>query len=65
MNREIRLTLQTNDKHLKITADINTDNKKFSRILEKFMNPVREFLNKEDNCTDRRYEITKTGYNTS
>jgi len=49
----------------KITADVNTDNKKSSRILEKFMNPVREFLNKEDNCTDRRYEITKTDYNTS
>ena len=47
----------------KITADVNTDNKKSSKILEKFMNPVREFFNKEDNCTDRRYEITKTGYN--
>lgn len=48
----------------KITADVNIDNKKSSRILEKFMNPIREFLNKEDNCTDRRYEITKNGYNT-
>ena len=47
----------------KITADVNTDNKKSSRILEKFMNPVREFLNKKDNCIDRRYEITKTDYN--
>jgi len=47
----------------KITADVNTINKKSSKILDKFMNPVREFFNEKDNCTDRRYEITKTGYN--
>jgi len=47
----------------KITADVNADNKKSSKILEKFMNPVKDFFNKEDNCTDRRYEITKTDYN--
>lgn len=46
----------------KITADVSTDNKKSSKILEKFMTPVREFFNKEDHCTDRRYEITKTSY---
>lgn len=46
----------------KITADVNTENKKSARILEKFMNPVREFFNKKDNCTDRRYKITKTDY---
>lgn len=46
----------------KITADVNIENKKSSKIIEKFMNPVREFFNKEDNCTDRRYEITKKGY---
>jgi len=46
----------------KITADVSTDNKKSSKILEKFMIPVREFFNKEDHCTDRRYEITKTAY---
>ena len=47
----------------KITADVNIDNKKSSRILDKFMKPIREFFNKENNCTDRRYEITKTDYN--
>lgn len=47
----------------KITADVNTANKKSSKILEKFLKPVREFFNKKDNCTDRRYEITKTDYN--
>lgn len=47
----------------RITADVNIENEKSSKILRKFMNPVREFYNKKDNCTDRRYEITKTGYN--
>ncbi|MEN8124140.1 MAG: GNAT family N-acetyltransferase [Bacteroidota bacterium] len=46
----------------KITADVNTKNLKSSNILEKFMTPVKEFYNEKDNCTDRRYEITKTGY---
>lgn len=49
----------------KITADVNVENKKSSRILEKFMNPVREFFNKDQNCTDRRYEITKNTYKSS
>lgn len=49
----------------KITADVNTTNLKSSKILEKFMNPVREFFNKNDNCTDRRYEITKTSFKTA
>lgn len=48
----------------KITADVNIANIKSSRILDKFMNPVRDFFNKVDNCTDRRYEITQNKYKT-
>ena len=47
----------------RITADVNTENIRSSKILEKFMNPVQVFYNKKDKCTDRRYEITKTDYN--
>jgi hypothetical protein len=27
------------------------------------MNPVKEFYNMEDDCTDRRYELKKTSNN--
>jgi RimJ/RimL family protein N-acetyltransferase len=46
----------------KITADVNLENKKSSKILEKFMKPVSKFFNEKDNCMDRRYEITKSAY---
>ena len=47
----------------KITADVHIENEKSSKILKKFLNPVKEFYNKKDNCIDRRYEIYKTDYN--
>jgi len=43
----------------KITADVYTEHRNSVKILEKFMNPVREFFNEKCNCTDRRYEIYK------
>ncbi|WP_157961084.1 GNAT family N-acetyltransferase [Lutibacter citreus] len=49
----------------KITADVNIENEKSAKILQKFMNPVKEFFNKSDSCTDRRYAITKTEYYTA
>lgn len=42
-----------------ITADVNIDNKGSVRILEKFLHLVREFYNERDQCTDRRYALTK------
>lgn len=47
---------------LKITADVNTINVNSVKILSKFMTPVKEFFNKKDNCTDRRYQITRENY---
>lgn len=41
----------------KVTADVNIENIKSAKILNKFFHPVREFYNKKDKCTDRRYEI--------
>ncbi len=41
----------------KITADVNIENIASAKILNKFLKPVREFFNEEDNCTDRRYEL--------
>lgn len=41
----------------KITADVNVKNIASAKILNKFLNPVREFFNENDNCTDRRYEL--------
>ncbi len=49
--------------YTKITADVNISNVKSVRILEKFLIPVKEFYNVEDDCTDRRYELKKTSYN--
>ncbi|WP_319499527.1 GNAT family N-acetyltransferase [uncultured Draconibacterium sp.] len=43
----------------KVTADVNIANSGSVKILDKFMNPVSEFFNERDNCTDRRYEIEK------
>jgi ribosomal-protein-alanine N-acetyltransferase len=43
----------------KITADVYVMNSKSEKILVKFMSPVKEFYNRKDNCTDRRYELTR------
>lgn len=42
-----------------ITADAWVKNKASIRVLEKFMSPVREFINPEDQCVDRRYELKR------
>lgn len=41
----------------KITADVNINNKKSIKILDKFMSPNKTFFNEEDNCYDVRYII--------
>ncbi|MCB0476427.1 MAG: GNAT family N-acetyltransferase, partial [Flavobacteriaceae bacterium] len=46
----------------KVTADVNIANVGSVKILDKFMKPVREFFNERDNCTDRRYELTKNNW---
>lgn len=43
----------------KVTADVNVANIGSVKILDKFMTPVREFFNEDDNCTDRSYCIEK------
>ena len=40
-----------------LTADVNIENVPSVKILEKFMEPVREFYNENDKCTDRRYQV--------
>ncbi len=47
---------------IKVTADVNIANIGSVKILDKFMNPVREFFNERDNCTDRRYELKKNNW---
>ena len=42
----------------KITADVWVENLVSTKILEKYLHPVKEFYNERDACTDRRYEIT-------
>ena len=44
---------------IKITADVSIENLGSTKILDKFMSPVREFYNDDDQCTDRRYELYK------
>ena len=46
----------------KVMADVNIDNIGSVKILNKFMNPVREFFNERDNCTDRRYELKRENW---
>jgi len=46
----------------KITADVWVENKSSTKILEKFLIPVREFYNDRDKCMDRRYEISKENW---
>ena len=43
----------------KITADVYVENIGSTKILDKFMNRVRDFYNEEDKCIDRRYEVLK------
>jgi len=45
-----------------ITADVNITNLPSVKILEKFFEPVREFFNPKDNCTDRRYHLERKDY---
>ena len=45
-------------KEQEVTADVNISNIGSVRILQKFMEPVKEFFNPRDNCVDRRYRIT-------
>ena len=42
-----------------ITADVNIINTRSVVILNKFFIPDKEFFNKKDNCTDRRYKLLK------
>ncbi|MBU2951356.1 GNAT family N-acetyltransferase [Tamlana agarivorans] len=46
----------------KITADVAIKNLNSVKILEKFMRVTMEFYNPSDNCTDRRYEVSKTDW---
>jgi RimJ/RimL family protein N-acetyltransferase len=43
----------------KITADVWVNNIPSAKVLSKFLKPVKEFYNKNDDCTDRRYELLK------
>jgi len=43
----------------KVVADANIENIGSIKVLSKFMNPVKEFFNERDKCTDRRFELYK------
>ncbi|NQY28807.1 MAG: GNAT family N-acetyltransferase [Flavobacteriaceae bacterium] len=43
----------------KITADVYVENIGSTKILDKFMIPIKDFYNNEDKCMDRRYEVLK------
>ena len=43
----------------KVTADVDIVNVGSVKILSKFMTPLSEFFNERENCTDRRYQITR------
>ena len=45
-----------------ITADVNIENIKSVKILDKFFNRDREFFNNQDNCIDRRYKLTNENW---
>ena len=40
-----------------VTADVNIDNEKSAKILDKFFNRDIEFYNSKDKCNDRRYKL--------
>tara|TARA_R110001592_G_scaffold363155_2_gene680820 strand:- start:8603 stop:9139 length:537 start_codon:yes stop_codon:yes gene_type:complete len=42
-----------------LSAHVNIANLASVKILNKFMKPVKEFFNEQDNCIDRRYELEK------
>ena len=42
-----------------VSADANVANVGSIKILSKFMTPIKEFFNENDNCMDRRFQITK------
>ena len=42
-----------------IIGDVFIENIPSTKILEKFMTPVKEFFNENDQCIDRRYSVTK------
>lgn len=42
----------------KIAADVWVENQASTKILEKYLHPVKEFYNERDTCIDRRYEVT-------
>ena len=46
----------------KITADVWVENLASIKVLSKFLNPVEEFYNEDDKCTDRRYELLKNDW---
>ncbi len=46
-----------------ITADVNITNTGSVKILEKFLKPMKEFYNKNDNCIDRRYILENKNTN--
>jgi len=45
-----------------LTADVNIDNIKSVKILDKFFNRHNDFFNKQDNWYDRRYKLTKENW---
>jgi len=46
-------------KYQEIIGDVFIDNIPSTKILGKFMTPVKEFFNENDQCIDRRYSVTK------
>ncbi|BDD03925.1 GNAT family N-acetyltransferase [Aureibacter tunicatorum] len=47
-----------------LTADVYVENRGSVKILEKFMTMREEFFNPSDNCTDRRYELQRSDWET-
>lgn len=46
----------------KVTGGANKTNEASVKILSKFMNPTGEVFNKEQNCTDVRFEVSKNDW---
>ncbi len=47
----------------KITADVWVENVASNKVLSKFLKPVKEFYNENDDCIDRRYELLRKDWN--
>ncbi len=43
----------------KVTADVNLANVASVKILDKLMEPTRDFFNERENCDERRYNLMK------